>query len=106
MVVNSKDSAGRARDRPASTLSSKPSTSILANAGVPNWAISVSSVVHGTSTSASQSWPSQPPAPSAARMKSAEAVETVGLAELIRKASLPARSLQAASIRVTAGSSA
>ena len=37
----------------------------------------------------SHTWPSQPPAPSAALMKSAEAVDTVGLAELIRSVSLP-----------------
>ena len=90
MVVNSKDSAGSGRDRPASTVASKPSTSILAKAGCPCSAISASSVVQGTSTCVSQTWPSQPPAPSAAATKSREAVVTVGLAELTRSVTVPA----------------
>ena len=69
-------------------------------------AISASSVVQGTSMASSQAWPSQPPAPSAAATNSAEAVETVGLAELIRSVTVPARSPQAASTSVTPSSPA
>ena len=38
----------------------------------------------------SQTWPSQPPAPSAARTNSSEAVVTVGLRELMCSVSVPA----------------
>ena len=65
--MNSKESLGSGRLKPASTVSSKPSTSILAKAGAPCSATSASRVVHGTSMVWSHTWPSQPPAPSAAR---------------------------------------
>ena len=55
----------------------------LGEGGAPCAAISASSVVTGTSMVRSQTWPSQPPAPSAALTKSVEAVVTVGLAELM-----------------------
>ena len=89
IVVNSKESFGQRLCQPRKYVSSKPSTSILANAGAPCSATSASRVVHGTSMALSHTCPSQPPAPSAAWMKSAEAVDTVGFAELICSVSLP-----------------
>ena len=50
MVVNSNESARTACDRPDSASASKPSTSILMNAGTPCFAISASSVVTSSST--------------------------------------------------------
>ena len=49
IVVNSKESFGSGRLSPASTVSSKPSTSIFAKAGAPWRAMRASRVVHGTS---------------------------------------------------------
>src|SRR5215472_1485899 len=106
MVVNSNDSAGSGRVRPANTAASNPSTSILANAGSPYSAMSASSVVQGASTVVSHACPSQPPAPAAAATKSAEAVVTVGLVEFTCSVTAPGRSAHAEASTVTASSSA
>src|SRR3546814_18019598 len=52
--IYSNDKAAMGWDKPRSTSSSKPSTSILQNAGTPYFAISSSSVVTGTVTVLSQ----------------------------------------------------
>ena len=77
MVVNSNDSAATGRERPASASASKPSTSILMNAGIPCRAISASSVVAGTLIDFVHRCSRQPAASFAAMMNSVEAVETV-----------------------------
>src|SRR5690349_14461013 len=89
MVVNSKESARTACDRPQSASASKPSTSILMNAGTPYLAISASSVVISTSANSPQCWVSQPGAPSAAATNAEETDDTVGLSELISIRALP-----------------
>ena len=90
MVVNSNDSAGTARVRPANASASKPSTSILMNTGMPWRAINASSVVSGTRMVRVQACPSQPGAPSAARTNAGDAVDTVGLARLSSRSTVPA----------------
>src|SRR5713101_5001508 len=90
MVVNSNDSAGGGRVKPASASASKPSTSILMNAGLPCRAQSAWSVVTGTRTVLLQVCPSQPGAPSAAATNAGEAVDTVGLSTLTLSSTVPA----------------
>src|SRR6476661_1815931 len=89
MVVNSNDSACTARERPDSASASKPSTSILMNAGTPCLTISASSVVTSTSADSLQRCVSQPGAPSAAATNAGEIDDTVGLSALIRSRALP-----------------
>src|SRR5215203_7161605 len=89
IVVNSNDSARTACDRPDKASASKPSTSILINAGTPCLAISASSVVTSTSTNSLQRWFSQPGALPAAATNADETDDTVGLSELISIRALP-----------------
>jgi hypothetical protein len=74
------------------------------NAGTPWRAISASRVVSGTSRVLLQAWPSHPRAPCAARKKSSDAVETVGLARLILSVAEPAACPTATGSIVTAAS--
>ena len=84
IVVNSKESAGSGRDRPASTAVLE---ALHVDLGEGRLRRARRSAHRGSCraprSAASHTWPSQPPAPSAAATNSAEAVETVGLAELI-----------------------
>src|SRR4051812_19020804 len=59
-----------------------------------------SRVRHGTVMASSQTWPSHPADPSAARMKSGDAVETVGLALLTWSVSVPSVAPAAACSRI------
>src|SRR5262245_8485563 len=90
MVVNSNDSAGDGRVSPANASASEPSTSILMKAGSPYRVSRPSSVMAGTRMVLVQACPSQPGAPLAARRKSSDAVDTVGLSTLSLKSSIVA----------------
>src|SRR6187431_2358318 len=89
IVVNSNESAGTDCDRPDRASASKPSTSILMNAGTPCLAINASSVVTATSAVSLQRWVSQPGAPCAASTNAGETDDTVGLSTLISMRALP-----------------
>src|SRR4051812_33365020 len=89
IVVNSNESALTTRVSPCSASASKPSTSILMNAGTPYLPISASSVVIGTCTDLVQRCVSQPGASRAASTNPDDAVETVGLSTLIVIAVVP-----------------
>src|SRR6478736_5852949 len=89
MVVNSNEIACTACDRPDSASASKPSTSILMNAGTPCLAINPSSVVTATSRVSLQRCVCQPGAPCADSTKAGEIDDTVGLSTLINMRVLP-----------------
>src|SRR5918992_897628 len=81
----SNDRALSGYDRPRSTSSSAPSTSILQKAGSPYRAISSSSVVTDTGMPRSQVTPENPGVAPTAAIQSAERLVTVGVRSLTNR---------------------